>query len=436
MASTTPPFELVTDQDSIDARAHYRTVAQDTLRTLWHRKGLITATVVAGLVMGLIALMEMGPRYTSEALIQVNLNPDAGAKSQSTVSVDATEVVDSAARIIRSRTTADAVVARLGLDKEPGFERQPLLSRWLQAVRAGLGLQQTALTPHELAVDALMRRVRVIAEPRSYLISVAVTAGDPETAAQLANAVAAEYLRNQRFKELAVARAAAEHDLADAAFVYGPRHPTYLRASTRLDQLKTQINALNDASTTEDLINLAAGHSLTAAHRVTKPSGPNIPLILTLAILAGLGLGICLARYTPIGFISPAVTAASLTLLFAALVNGMFAIVRAVWTTRYHGPLLLERIRALGSPWPTRSVAIWREDFRWLCRTTGKVGSRSLGIIFRGLSFCIQVSKAGSFRVIELRVRRGNPGRRQASQTSAGSGDAPRSSVEPRCRSG
>jgi capsular polysaccharide biosynthesis protein len=331
MASTGPPFKIVKDEESVDLRAHYGAVAQHALRILWQRKWLIAGTVVAALVIAVIAVTQMAPRHTSEALIQVDLSPDTGTKSQSTVSVDATEVAGSVARIIRSRTTADAVVTRLGLDRDPRFERQPRLSRWLSAARSALGLQQTALTPRDLAVDALMRQVRVTAEPRSYLISVAVTAGDPEIAAKLANAVAVEYLRRQTLKELTEARSAVEHDLTDASLVYGPRHSTYLRASTKLEQLDARVAALRDASSTEDLIKLATGHSLIAADKVMKPSGPNILVILTLATLAGLSLGICLARYTPIGFVSPALTAGMQILLFAAyaLVDRIFAIVSA-----------------------------------------------------------------------------------------------------------
>src|SRR5260370_5396563 len=138
-----PAVEIVENQNIRDLRAHDRAVAQDTLRILWHRKALIAASVITSLLIALIALMGMGPRYTSESLIQVNLNPDVGAKSQSTASVDATEVVDSTARIIRSRTTADALVAPLRLHHALLYKPQPPFSRSLSAVRVTLGLQQT-----------------------------------------------------------------------------------------------------------------------------------------------------------------------------------------------------------------------------------------------------------------------------------------------------
>jgi hypothetical protein len=345
MVITAPATEIVMDQHSIDLRGRYEAVAQDTLRMLWYRKGLIATSVVAGIVIGLVALMGMAPRYTSEALIQVSLNSGVGTKNTSTISVSTTEVVDSVVRIIRSRTTADAVVARLGLDKDPGFQHQPVLSRWRSAAGAALGLQQKERTPHDLAVDALMRLVRVAAEPRSYLISVTVTAGDPESAARLANAVAAEYLRIQRLTELAAALAAAEHDLADTSLAYGARHPAYLHALDKRDQLKAQISALGDPSATEDLIKLDAGHSLIAAPEIMNPSGPNIPVILTLATLAGLTLGICLARYTSIGLISPTIIVAGLILLIAAIIDGMFATITAVRAARFHLPVLLEGVR-------------------------------------------------------------------------------------------
>ena len=333
MPSTGLPFKIVGQEDDLDLRAHYGMVAQNALRLFWQRRRLIAASVVLAFLIGIIALAQMEPRYTSEALIQVdlNLNPDTNTKSPSTASVNAAEVVDSTARIIRSRANADAVVARLGLDKDARFEHQPRLSRWLSAVRSVLGLQLSILTPQDLAVDALMRQIRVTPEPRSYLVSIAANAGDPKTAAELANAIAVEYLRTRMLKELAEERAAREYELTDAALVYGPRHPTYLRAATRLERLDARLAALRDASTTEDLIKAETGHTLIAAQQVAKPSSPNIPLILMLAVLAGLGLGVFLARYTPVGRVEHTFAAALGIFLAAtyALIGGIFALGKA-----------------------------------------------------------------------------------------------------------
>jgi len=338
MTNAASAFRFVKDDDSIDLRAHYAVVAQDTLRILWRRKGLIAATVAAGLAIAIIALAQMGPRYMSEALIQLNLNRDvtSGTKSQPIASVDAADVVNSAARIIRSQTTADAVVVKLGLAKKPDFEPAGYLARWFSALRSAVGLQLTAPTPHDLAVDALMRQVRVTTEPRSYVISVVVTSGSPEVSARLANAVAIEYLHSRRVQELAEARSVAEHDLADASLVFGPRHPTFLRTRARLEQLDAQLATLRD-TLAEDPIKLAE-QGVIAARKVMRPSGANVPAYLALAVVVSLSLGICLACYTRVGFFWPVIIEGALILLLAAcaLVNGIFAIVRGIRAVRQH----------------------------------------------------------------------------------------------------
>ena len=90
-------------------RAHYEGVMRDTLRIIWHRKLLVAAILVAALVLASIALVLVGPRYTGEAIIQLSFSREesaSSARSQPIVSVEAAALVDSAARVIRSRTTA------------------------------------------------------------------------------------------------------------------------------------------------------------------------------------------------------------------------------------------------------------------------------------------------------------------------------------------
>jgi hypothetical protein len=69
------------------------------------------------------------------------------------------------------------------------------------------------------AVNQLMRKIVVANDPQSYLLSVAVTAANPERAAWLANAVAIEYLRGQLLQRLTEAFAGAEHETAELSSV-------------------------------------------------------------------------------------------------------------------------------------------------------------------------------------------------------------------------
>src|SRR5262249_45355241 len=171
-----------------------------------------------------LALVLMGPRYTAEAMIEFGFNRKGAAfetkAQESTATLDATVLVDSAARVLRSRPIAGAVVTRLELDKDPRYTRNPLLLQALAFVRAVLDLPQAESTPHDRAVNALLRRMSVTAQPRSYVISIAATAEQPERARALANAVASAYLQSRMLS-------AAENEMKQAAAVYGVRHPNH-----------------------------------------------------------------------------------------------------------------------------------------------------------------------------------------------------------------
>src|SRR5438874_3561105 len=160
-------------KETADLPAQYEQLAYDTLRVLWHRKLLISVILVAAVLLVSVVLVRIGPRYSDEAIIELNFIrevPTAGAQIQPTASVDAAVIVDSAARVIRSRATASAVVARLRLDKDPAFARRSAFSY----VRSVLGPEAATPSPHDLAVDELMRKITVTNELRSYLISYAV----------------------------------------------------------------------------------------------------------------------------------------------------------------------------------------------------------------------------------------------------------------------
>lgn len=277
-----------------DLPAHYEQLAYDTLRVLWHWKLLISAILVAAVLLMSVMLALIGPRYSGEAIIELNFIrevPTAGAQIQPTAAVDAAVIVDSAARVIRSRATASAVVARLGLDKDPAFARRSAFSY----VRSVLGRETATPSPHDLAVDELMRKIAVTNEPRSYLISIAVTTRDPEQSANLANAVAVEYLRGQLLQQLTDAQVSAERDLNQLFSVYGLRHPNSVNGRRRLAHWDAQLSDLRGLPDV-DVVKLVRGMSLLEAERVMVPSGPNITLILGLTIAAALGVGIWLAR--------------------------------------------------------------------------------------------------------------------------------------------
>src|SRR5665213_1198920 len=229
----TPPPKMkprIMISETASLRAHYEGIAHDSLLTVWRRKFMIVAIVAAAVLLASVALVLVGPHYTGEALIQLDFSredPPARAGAQPIVSIDAVALVDSAARVIRSRTTASAVVARLGLDRDPNFTHEPILWRLLSDGRILLGLTGVTPSPRDLAISTLMGKVAVNHESRSYLISIDIKAADPARAAILANAVAVEYFRGQMVEQLTDEQAAVSRELAQLSSVYGARHPNY-----------------------------------------------------------------------------------------------------------------------------------------------------------------------------------------------------------------
>ncbi len=287
-----PCLQLAKSTGSV-AKIHYQGVVYDTLRTLWARSPLIAAGVAVALVLASVTLVLIGPRYTGQAVIQLNFireEPATGTRILSTASVDATAVVDGAARIIRSPATANAVVMRLGLDNDPAFARESLSWRIFSSVRSLFGFEEIVPSNHDLAEEQLMRRITVTSDPRSYLISISVTGGDPQLAAKLANVVALEYLRGQLLQQVSDAYAAAEREMEEISAIYGVRHPVYQSEQTKLESLRLRLRALREEPFDEALASSVTGQLFVAARSSMVPSSPNIPLVLGVTAVVALGI--------------------------------------------------------------------------------------------------------------------------------------------------
>jgi capsular polysaccharide biosynthesis protein len=285
-------------------RTHYEGIVYDALFVCWKQRLLVVRVFGAMLAVLLIALIFKAPQYTGEAVIQLDFVRNeniAGEKLQSTAAVDAAAIVDSSARIIRSRGTAGAVVAALALDNDPAYAKLSLSTWALSPIWWVLG--QPASSPRDIAISRLMRQIVVTNDPRSYLITVTVTASDPKRAARLANWVASEYLRGRLREQATGDHAAAEREVVGLSAVLGPRHPTYLNGLAKRERLREALDSARngiaaddrEAVLSPDMIRFAAGQSLLPAEIVEAPSGPNVMLLVLLTMLAALAAGILLS---------------------------------------------------------------------------------------------------------------------------------------------
>jgi capsular polysaccharide biosynthesis protein len=283
--------------ESVSIGANYARLASDTTRVLWECKWMIAAFMVAFPVLAFIGLVLIGPRYTAETMIELGFNRTTGAGVDSRVdtktALDASVLVDSAARVLRSRSIAGAVVTRLGLDKDPRYTRNPLFLEAVSFARAALGLPHAELTPHDQAVNELLRRISVAAQPRSYLISIAATAEKPEPAMALVNSVVSAYLQSRMLQEVS----AAANEMKQASTIYGVRHPQYQNAQMKLRRAEAELNALGEKL--KGGTQVVAGDSFMAGDVVVGPSSAQIEVTLSVALVIGLACGIWTVLHKP-----------------------------------------------------------------------------------------------------------------------------------------
>jgi hypothetical protein len=109
-----------------------------------------------------------------------------------------------------------------------------------------------APAPRDIDITHPMKQITVTNDPRSYLITVAVTASDPQRAARLANWVASEYLRGRLRAQATEAYAAAEREMAGLPAVFGPHHPTYLNELVKLERLREALDTAQKEIATDE----------------------------------------------------------------------------------------------------------------------------------------------------------------------------------------
>lgn len=99
---------------------HYDAVTFDFLAMLWRRRLLILAVTCGTALAAALYLLVTPQRYTADLVLQFDFTREdsGGGGKASSVALDASTLVESEARIIRSLATARAVASRLGLDKE------------------------------------------------------------------------------------------------------------------------------------------------------------------------------------------------------------------------------------------------------------------------------------------------------------------------------
>lgn len=190
------------------------------LRTLWRRRWVIMALVLAAMASSWLFAARIEPIYTATSQVMID--------SRRTRIIDIKEIlsqlspqvvtVTSEVEVLRSRGIAKRVADSLNLYQNPEFN--PAL-RPIQATRFGLAAVREALAmvtgalgiaqpprPSEdpavveermraAVIDTLMARLEVSAVPQSMVMRISFQSTSAETASRIANAFAESYVTDQ-----------------------------------------------------------------------------------------------------------------------------------------------------------------------------------------------------------------------------------------------
>jgi len=185
-------------------------------QALLRKRAWIIVPTALALVLSVIAVNLVSPRYKSEARILIDgrenvfLRPNAD-RSEERAALDA-EAVTSQVQLVLSRDLAREIIAKNKLAELPEFD--PVL-RGVSPLKTvlsmfGIGRDPFSMTPEERVLDAYYERLTAFAVDKSRVIAIEFQSRDPELAARVANSIAESYLVLQQSARQQQARSAGQ----------------------------------------------------------------------------------------------------------------------------------------------------------------------------------------------------------------------------------
>jgi Mrp family chromosome partitioning ATPase/capsular polysaccharide biosynthesis protein len=290
---------------AFEARIHNEEVVLGALRLLWQNRKLFGLVAGGAIVFATVFLVLTPKRYTAESIVRLDFE-SGNVSAAPRVALDASAVVESEARIIRSRSMAEEVVSRLKLADNAAFSAPPgLATRVLEFLmrrsavddrRSVGGIEASAAAvprspEFARAVARVMGSTAVENDNKSYLIAVRFRWSSPNDAATLANALAQEYLRERYVQSLVTSRSRLESELAQLDMRLGDKYPTVLAAKTQLAVVENRLRAWETAATSP--VRAVALDNFTAeiaipAQAPLFPASPNPKAVYALTLLLSL----------------------------------------------------------------------------------------------------------------------------------------------------
>jgi len=201
------------------AKTHDLINVTGLIATLWRAKHVIIGCALAVSFLTAVALLRTTSVYTARAEVQLTREGSQVIDIPNVVesrSLGPSDVLSEIA-VISSPRILERVAERLDLSRHAEFGPQPggiesILTTVRRALRGGANGAQdddgAPQNPNQIAAGYLADRISVRQSGLSYILLIEATSEDPQRAAQIANAVAEEYLAQQVEDKLAATQRA------------------------------------------------------------------------------------------------------------------------------------------------------------------------------------------------------------------------------------
>ena len=244
----------------------------EVLRGIGRRKGLVGLTTLAAFTVALLFVLTADRRFTTEAQVLIENLATPYEELQNARQTERPQVDESMVRsqvsVIESRDIADRVVAALKLTDRAEFDSLKKGVGTLKQIFITLGFSTDprSVSAEQRAALKYLDQLAVYVLPSSNVIGIKYTSNDPQTAAEVANALAETYVMSTREaqlvpngrardwlgeqiedlrKKVVESEIAAEEFRAKAGLLKGASNTL---GSQELSELNTQITAAEAAS--------------------------------------------------------------------------------------------------------------------------------------------------------------------------------------------
>jgi uncharacterized protein involved in exopolysaccharide biosynthesis len=277
-------------------------------KLFWRHRRAAAAICCVTLVASIFYALSQAPTYTADAqIVPTSRRTENGPRGDTIATIDAQMLLQGQLQLLKSQRISRSIAEQLSSTDiaAPQSGREMYVGNFVHALDSA-----TAATPRSrretyvakfvhrlvrakaaaLTEIELDRGLRYSYQPRMYFITASFTSSSPERAAAFANAVASQFVHAERMKELASRLAEAQRVVSERSAIYGPKHPTVLRAETKLNQLTEEFENRKTRPLLLSAPELDASGLAVAAHAsAARRNTPNA------TILSGLLLGILLS---------------------------------------------------------------------------------------------------------------------------------------------